>query len=620
MNSAPYAGQVGATTVTAPPRVTAQEAAAAIPSGANVYLGAACGTPRTVVAALEAAALEHRGTRLVHFLTDGVRTSTGLGTGYEHRAFFVASEHADLLPGGRVEYVPLSLSELPDLLRTRRLRIDVAVVQVSEPVGDRVSLGVSVGAAPAAIAAARLVIGEVNPAMPWTEGTSTVPVEAFHLLVDVPPEVITYEHPSVGDVGERIARYVARIIDDGDTLHIGFGRVPTATLAHLTTRRDLGIHSDVITEPVLDLLEAGVVTGARKNTDFGKVVTSLAMGSRRLYDALDRNPAFEFRSIDEVCAGLADQHALVSITQAFRIDLTGQVCVDALGGQVYGGVGAQPEFHRAAASSPGGRAVVALASRQPDGSPAIVGRLGEAEAVAIPRHEVRWVATEHGLSYLHGLSLRERAVELIELSHPDDRTALLEEAVRLGLVPPDQKLRSRVPYPSEEERSVILRDGTSVLIRPSRTGDAGRLQDLFFRMRPEDIRTRFFRNLSSLTRNAAEHLCAVGYEQEMALLAVVGDRDNEVAVASGQYYLDSATGFADVAYMVDSGWQGKGLGSALHRHLSDYAARHGVRGFTADVLVENAAMLRVLGAAGDATSHTSDGVHELVILCHQLQA
>lgn len=619
MSPAPYVSPVGATSVPAPTRISPQEAVAAIPAGSNVYLGAACGTPRAVAAALQDAALEHRGTRLVHFLTDGVRASTGLGTGYEHRALFIGNELADLMPGGRIEYVPLSLSELPGLIRTGRLRVDVAVVQVSEPVAGRVSLGVSVGAAPAAIEAARVVIGEVNPAMPWTEGASTVAVSAFDHLVDVAPEVIAYEHPSVGDVGERIARYVARIIDDGDTLHIGFGRVPTAVLPHLTTRRDLGIHSDVITEPVLDLLEAGVITGARKATDVGKVVTSLAMGSRRLYDALDRNPAFEFRSVDGVVDGLADQSALVSITQAFRIDLTGQVCVDALGGRVYGGVAAQPDFHRAAARSPGGRAIVALASRQPDGSPAFVGRLGEAEAVAIPRHEVRWVATEFGISYLHGLSLRERAVELIELSHPDDRSALLEEAVRLGLVGPDQKLRSRVPYPSEEERALTLRDGSTVRLRPSRTGDASRLQDLFFRMRPEDVRTRFFRNLSSLTRNAAEHLCAVGYEQEMALLAVVGDRDNEVAVASGQYYLDSATGLADVAYMVDSAWQGRGLGSALHAHLSDYAARKGVRGFTADVLVENGAMLHVLVAAGDVTAHTSEGVHELVIPCHAFE-
>jgi RimJ/RimL family protein N-acetyltransferase len=210
-------------------------------------------------------------------------------------------------------------------------------------------------------------------------------------------------------------------------------------------------------------------------------------------------------------------------------------------------------------------------------------------------------------------------VALTEIAHPDDRESLLAEAVSLGLVPKDQKLRSKAPYPGDEEREVTLKDGTRVLVRPTHTGDAALLQDLFYRMDPEDVRTRFFRNLQSLTRNAAEHLCSVGYDQEMALMAVIGEREGEQAVASGQYYVDSSTGLADVAYMVDSAWQGKGLGSALHRLLSDYAARHGVRGFTADVLVENAKMASVLMAGGDATVHTSSGIHEMVIPVHLVE-
>lgn len=593
--------------------LSADDAVAKIPPGANVYVGSACGTPRTVVAALERAALAHRGTRLVHFLTDGVRTPTGRGTGHEHRAFFLSGELAELVPAGRVEYVPLALTDLPGLLRAGRQRLDVAVIQTSPPVDGMVSLGISVDAAPAAVSAARLVIAEVNPAMPRTSGQSLLPVDAIDWFVEVLPEVITYEHPGVGDAGERIARYVARIVPDGATLHIGLGRVPSAMLAHLTQRRDLGIHSDVITEPLLDLVEAGVVTGRCKATDVGKVVTSLAMGTQRLYDRLDNNDAFEFRPIEQVQAGLWEQTSLVSVTQAFRLDLTGQVCVDALAGELYGGLGAQPDFHRAAAHSPGGRAVVALASRQPDGSSAFVVRLGVSEAVAIPRHETRWVATEFGITYLHGRSLRERAVALIELAHPDDRARLLAEAVEAGLVPATQKLRSRRPYPSEEERWITLRDGSTVLVRPTQTTDAARMQDLFYRMEPEDVRTRFFRNLTSLTRDAAEHLCSVGYDQEMALVAVVGDREDEQVVGSAQYYLDASTGLADVSYMVDSQWQGRGLGSELHRLLSDYAGRHGVRGFTADVLAGNSGMLRILTAGGDTTMHTSDGVHELVI-------
>ncbi len=598
--------------------VTADEAAAAIPAGATVYVGSGCGTPRTVVRALEDHPFEHLGIRLVHHLTQGVRNELATGTYFEHRTLFIGAELADLVSrqqahGISVEYVPMSLTDLPASLRTGRLRLDIAVVQVSPPRDGRVSLGIAVDAAPAAIETARLVIAEVNPGMPWTEGASTVAVEDIDLFVEVPGPVLTYQHPDVGDVGERIAGYVARVIDDGATLQVGLGRVPFAVLAHLTQRHDLGIHSDVITDAVLDLVEAGIVTGSAKSVDVGVVVTSAAMGTQRLYDAVDGNPRFQFRPIDEVQAALASQHQLVSVTQAFRVDLTGQVCVDALGGQLYGGLGAQADFHRAAAESPGGKAIVALASRQPDGSAALVVGLGAKEAVAIPRHEVRWVATEFGIAYLHGRSLRERALALIELAHPDDRGGLLESAREHGLVSPDQGLRSRRPYPSTEERSITLKDGTVVLIRPTRTGDAPLLQDLFFRMRPEDVRTRFFRNLSSLTRNAADHLTNVNYETEMAFVAVIGDRENEEVVGSAQYYVDADSGFADVAYMVDSGWQGRGLGRRLHETISDYAARNGVRAFTADVLVGNDAMLHVLTSGGDAHVQTTQGVHEIRI-------
>lgn len=603
--------------------VTAEEAVGAIHPGATVYVGSGCGTPRTVVRALEEHPFEHLGVRLIHHLTDGVRNAISTGSNYEHRAIFIGSELADLVgrtdrPGGHVEYVPMSLVDLPASLRAGRLRLDVAIVQVTPPRDGRVSLGISVDAAPAAVETARLVIAEVNPQLPWTEGTSTIPVDAIDLFVEVPGPVISYEHPGVGDVGERIAGYVARVIDDGATLHVGLGRIPSAVLAHLTQRRDLGIHSDVITDAVLDLIDAGILTGAAKSVDVGAVVTSAAMGTQRLYDAVDGNPSFQFRPIEEIQAGLAAQRRLVSVTQAFRVDLTGQVCVDALGGRLYGGLGAQVDFHRAAAESPGGKAIVALSSRQPDGSSAFVADLGPNEAVAIPRHELRWLATEFGMAYLHGRTLRERAIAVIELAHPDDRDALLKAAKSHGLVPQDLRLRSRRPYPAAEERTVTLKDGQVVLVRPTRTGDAPLLQDLFFRLRPEDVRTRFFRNLSSLTRNAAEHLCNVGYESEMAFVVVTGDRENEEAVGCAQYYVDADAGTADVAYLVDSGWQGQGLGRLLHDILSDHAARHGVLAFTADVLVGNDAMVRVLTSREDASVRTSDGIHEVRIPTHLL--
>jgi acyl-CoA hydrolase len=594
--------------------VSAAEAVRAIPPGSNVFVGSACATPRTVVRALEDRPLDHLGTRLIHFLTDGLTVDIPSGTHFEHRAFFLSAADARVVSKSRVEYVPGALDDLPQLIRSGHLLLDVAVVQVTPPDGGFVSLGVSVDAAPAAVESAQLVIAEVNPAMPWTDGSSLIPVDDIDYFVPVEARVIEYEHAKLPEVGERIARYVARIIEDGSTLHLGFGRVPNAMLAFLTERKDLGVHSDVITEPLVDLIEAGVVTGAGKSVDRGKVVTSMAMGTRRLYDAIDRNPDVLFRPIDEIRSGLGDQERLVSVTQAFRIDLTGQICADAMGGSLYGGVATQPGFHRAAASSPGGKAIVALASVQPDGTSAIVSRLGPHEGVTVPRHDLHWVVTEHGVAYLFGHSLRERAIALITLAHPDHREALLAEAAELGLVKESQTIRSRASYPAEEEREIELRDGTQVLVRPTRLGDAALLQDLFFRLRPEDVRTRFFRNLRSLTRDAAEHLCDVGYEQEMAMVAVIGDPEAERVIASAQYFVDSATRLADVAYLVDPAWQGKGLGSRLHWLLADYAIRHGVVGFTADVLEENVAMLRVFDhGLGVVDVHVEDGVREVVI-------
>jgi len=507
-----------------------------------------------------------------------------------------------LLGTGQVEYVPVSLPEIPRLLRSGRLHLDVALVQVAPPDPDGTcSLGISVDVTKAAALAARTVIAEVNDAMPRTRGDSRIPADRIHRFVEVDTPVVEYVHPPAEDVAEQIARYVARLVDDGSTLQVGLGRVPNRMLAHLTNRRDLSVHSDVVTEAVVDLVAAGVVSGP--------VVTSMAMGTRRLYDLVDDNPRFSFEPVDEVCdpAVIAGKARMVSVTQAFSIDLTGQVCTESLDGEVYGGVSAGPAFHRGALASPGGRAVVCLASRTPAGSAAIKAALEPGEAVAIARADVHWVITEYGTAYLFGRSLAERAVSLIEIAHPDDRDALLAAAVRQGLVADDQLLRSRGAYPVGEERDATLRDERELRIRPTRAADARAMQELFYRLSEEDVRSRFFQKLTSLTDSAAQHLCSVGYEEEMAFAAVVGPREEERIVATSCYYLDPATGLADVAYLVDPDWQGAGLGTLLHARTVEYARQHGVRGFTADVLLSNAAMLRVFQRGDHETRSTVSG-------------
>ncbi len=589
--------------------VSAAEAVAVVRPGDHVFVGTACGTPRTLVQALEQVEPPVPGVTLVHFLTDRI-TAGVASTKYRHRVFYVGRDVRDLVDTGEVEYLPLSLPAVPELFRNERIPLEVALVQVAPPDPDGTcSLGISVDVTQAAAFAAREVIAEVNPNMPRTRGDSRIPAERISRFVSVDSPVIEYVHEPADGVAEQIARYVARLIDDRSTLQIGLGRVPNQMLAHLTNRKDLAIHSDVITEPVVDLIAEGVVTGP--------VVASWAMGTRRLYDLVDDDPRFEFHPIDRVCdpAVIAENEQMVSVTQAFSIDLTGQVCTESLDGRLYGGISTGPAFHRGALASEGGMAIVCLASRTPEGAAAIKLELQTEEPVAIPRSDVQWAITEYGTAYLFGRSLDERAVALIEIAHPEDREALLENAVERGLLSGDQLLRSRVPYPVAEERDVELRDGRQVHVRPARTTDTRAMQELFYRLPAEDVRTRFFQKLESLSDAAAEALCSVNYQDEMAFAAVVGAPERERIVGACSYYVNPRTGLADVGYMVDPEWQGAGLGGILHARMVEYARSHGVRGFTADVVLGNSRMLRVFERGDHELEVTTEGgVSELTML------
>ncbi len=590
--------------------LTPAEAARLIRPGARVFVGSACATPRAIVQALEALADPPPDVTLVHGLTDRVGESSDgpSWTSYRHRVFYVGSDVRDLEPRSAVEYVPISLADVPSMFTDGHLPLDVALVQVAPPEDDGTcSLGVSVDITLAAVLAAKTVIAEVNPAMPRTRGDSRIPVERIDHMVPVDTPVTEYVHPPIEGVAEQIARYVARLIDDKSTLQIGLGRVPNQMLEHLGNRHDLAVLSEVLTDAVVDLVDKGVIVGP--------VVGSWAMGTRRLYDLLDSDDRFALLSIDKVCdpVAIGRNERMVSVTQAFSIDLSGQVCTERLDGQLYGGLAAGPDFHRGALRSVRGTPVICMTSRTPAGAPAVRVALGPDEPVALARALVRWVVTEYGTAYLFGKTLAERALALIEIAHPDDRALLLEQARDHGIVSPMQQLRSTTAYPVEEEREVTLRDGRTVLLRPTRAVDRSGLQELFHRMPEEDIQTRFFLKLRSLTDRAADHLCNVDYEKDMAFAAVTGQAEHERIVATSSYYVDPRDGFADVAYMVEPGWQGSGLATALHARTIEYAREHGVRGFTADVLMNNLGMMKVFrrGVGYVLERELEDGVYEV---------
>jgi RimJ/RimL family protein N-acetyltransferase len=306
---------------------------------------------------------------------------------------------------------------------------------------------------------------------------------------------------------------------------------------------------------------------------------------------------------------------MVSITQAFAVDLTGQVCVDQFEGEFYGGVSTQVGFIRGAAHSPGGKPIVCLSSTTADGASRIKPLLEAGDGVGIARSDVHYVITEYGIAYLFGKSIRERALALIEVAHPRWREMLLSSAKKLGYVRSDQYLASQAAYPVHEERVVSLKNDVKIMIRPARAGDARALQALFHRLSPDDVYTRFFRHVRSLTYPELQTLCNVNHETEVAFLAVTGPRENEEVVGSACYFLNPTTNLAEVAFMVSPEWQGAGLGTALQARLLEYAMSRGVRGFVADILPRNSSMLRLIARAPGVvtTSRDEDAVHVTVV-------
>src|SRR5262245_56483467 len=603
-----------------PKLVSVERALAAIRAGSRIYIGTGCAAPRTLLTRLEAMEPAPVDLEFVSFLTTSAlpQMEGASHTHHLHRAFFVGSEMRGLAGIGQLDYVPISLEEVPRLLASGRLPIDVALLQVSPPdARGFVSLGVSVDLAPAILSVARRVIAEVNPAMPRTHGDSFVHLDRFDAMVDVDVPVTEYLHPKIGEVAERVARYIASIIEDGSTLQIGLGRVPNEALRYLTDRRDLGIHSDVITDGVVDLVETGVVTGRRKTRHRDRIVASYCLGTRRLYNLIDDNPRFEFLPIEQVShpGEVSRQSHMVSITQAFAIDLTGQVCVDQFEGEFYGGVSTQVDFSRGAARSTGGKPIICLSSTTDNGASRIKPLLEVGDGVGIALSDVHYVITEYGIAYLFGKSIRERAVALIEIAHPRWREELLSAAKKLGYVRPDQYLASQAAYPVDEERTVTLKNGVKVMIRPARAADAGALQGLFHRLSEDDVYTRFFRRLRSLSFRELQTLCNVNHETEVAFLAVTGPRENEEVIGSACYFLSPTTNLAEVAFMVAPEFQGAGLGTALQARLQEYAMSRGVRGFVAEILPRNTRMLRLAARAPGTmtTSRDEDGVHATIL-------
>lgn len=590
------------------------KAAQQITAGQHVFVGTACATPTTLIQALEKLPRPAPDVEFIHFLTTNAIPHDDAGrcvSKYRHRTFFVGQDVRAAVKQGIAEYVPISVARVPQLIENGRLPIDVALIQVSLP--DEfgyVSLGISVDIVMCAIENAKLVIAEINPAMPWTMGDSTVHMDKIDYWIPVDGTVREYRHPATSDeVVKQIARYIAGTITDGSTLQIGLGRIPNEALRYLEDRKDLGIHSDVITDAIIPLLEKGILTGKHKTRQKGKIVTSFAMGTQRLYDIINRNPMFSFQPIDVVAFPdtIAAHNKMVSVTQAFAIDLTGQVCSDQFASEFYSGIAAQAEFLRGASRSIGGKPIICLSSTTDDTATSrIRPLLLSGEGVSVARTDVHYVITEYGIAYIFGKSIRERAIALIEIAHPKFRPWLFEEGKRLGYLPADQRLENFRAYPVEDERTITLKNGREVMLRPAHSSDGPGIRELFFKLPEGDVYTRYFRRIKALTNVEIQRLCNFSYENEVGFVAVTGPREEEVVVGQCCYFVDPSTNLAETAFLVDPHWQGTGLGSSMQRRMAEHAQARGIRGFAAEILPENAKMLALARGCSENVTVTKD--------------
>lgn len=412
---------------------TAEEAVRAIKSGDGVYIQSNAAAPLSLIDAMVASADRLQDVEIIHLLTFGEApyAKPEYSKSFRVHALFIGPNVRDAVNEGRAHYTPVFLGEVPHLFASRAVPIDACLVQVSPPDAHGFcSYGVSVDCTLAARKQARVVIAEVNRRMPRTLGRSFVHVSRLTHIVETDRPLPEHVSPVPSNVERNIGKYVASLVEDGATLQVGIGGIPDATLAFLYDKKDLGIHSEMFSDGVVDLVEAGVVTNDMKTILPGKIAVSFVFGTKRLYDFVDNNPSVEFQTSDFINNPniIAQNYKMTSINSALQVDITGQVSADSIGYRLYSGVGGQVDFVRGASRSKGGKPIIALPSTAAaDAVSRIVPVLEPGAGVVTSRADVHYVVTEYGIANLFGKSLRERARELISIAHPKFRASLERE-------------------------------------------------------------------------------------------------------------------------------------------------------------------------------------------------
>ncbi|MCX5828210.1 MAG: GNAT family N-acetyltransferase [Deltaproteobacteria bacterium] len=572
-----------------------------IKPGMSIFVGTGVAEPRTLIKHLMESELSNlKDLEIIQLLSigDAIPPDERYADKYRLKTFFSMTKGYNAITAGQIDWIPCVLSQIPHLFSTDAVKVDAAFVQITPP--DRrglCSLGVSVDVAKPAIERANLVVGEINEQVPYTFGDTFVHIKDFHYLIKATEPLFYISRWPFDETFNRVAEYTASVIENGSCLSFFLGPLYEALVKHLYGKKDLGIHSLVFTDPLMDLMNSPAISNKNKNLFTGKSVSAYAQGTPELMNWLDGNQLVEFQRIDVVVnpKNISQNDRVVVIMPAYKVDISGAIAPYAGRGNIVTGPSDFYEFLTGAALSDGGCNIFALPSRNLRGEPNILPSV-ESYPNQFSSELINVVVTEYGIARLNGRSLRERTMALIDISHPDDRDQLVQAAKKLKLIYQNQKYISEYArnYPEDISLTHTFENNIVIHFRPIKPSDEDGMRRLFYRFSDKGIFYRFFSNVQEMPHKHMQEYICVDYRQTMSIVGTIALGGMEKIIAEGRYVSLGYTSYADVSFIVDEKCQDTGIATFILNMLVKIANKHNIEGFNAHILTTNKAMIRVM--------------------------
>jgi acyl-CoA hydrolase len=585
-----------------------------IKPGNRIFIDSGCSEPVDLTKKLIELGFKLPDVEILHFLSlsdlDYYETAGGIEDLFRHNAFFIGKSLRNYVEVGQADYTPMLLSEIPNLFKSGKIHLDTALIQVSPP--DRYgfcSYGINVDIVKPITEVADCVVAEINPRMPRTLGDSFIHMNDIDAFIISDHDIIEYSYGEPEQVARDIAKFVASLIENESTIQMGIGAIPNAVTAEISDKKDLGVHSEVFSDGIVDLVNDGVINCKKKTLHKDKIICSFVMGSKKLYNFVDDNPMVEFHPSDYTNDPfiISKNKRQVAINAALSVDLTGQVNSDSIGHKFFSGIGGQVDFVRGAARAKYGKPIMVIPSTAKLKDGIVVSRivpyLQPGSGVVITRGDVHYVVSEWGIAYLYGKSIRERVIQMINIAHPDFREELLEEAKKWNYVYSDQtvpiSIDGRVAiYPHKYETTLKLKNKEIIKIRPVKPTDERLVQELHYSLDDKDRYLRFFTPMKDFRRKKIAPMVNIDYLTDMILIGISSRNNEEKIIAMGGFFKTLQPSLAELVFVIHKEWRGLGISKFLLQYLVQIGRELNYKSFGGSILLENKAMLHIINASG----------------------